>query len=333
MIKFWVFAAMLLAVPLGAAAQTGPFAPPTGFMLLSSHDRDPATGRPAVTNASTPDANTQISQWKAPGDFPPFSCGKQADATVCDTADAWSSVKTVKKTGGVFSVSLSQDGAAAPCRIPMGFPSELDLFIQPKGLAPAYAKTKDFPSLAQMTSFDESGVFTVDDAGPSPGPEVCPANHAGATLGLILVDDKVQPAQMFWYSVKLFGVCIPGKPSYANCAAGLATPRTVWVWTGTQGPGAHIEKDMMGDVRLVNFDVVDPPQAFGLQQAQVGQPETIKLDFLHRFTTLIGSGQYGIDPDPSHWRLAGVTQGQALWGGTKLATTWQGFWPEWTLAK
>ncbi len=329
----WMLAALLFAAPLAALAQpAGPFAPPNGFALLSSHQLSTATFQPVITAESTAGANAQVGQWGAPGDFPPFTCGARGTATVCTSADPWSSFQTVEQNGE-FSEIVSQNGAAAPCTSARGWPSELDLFISPKGLSPGYASKRDFPSLQQLAQFTSSGVFTVDEAGPSPGPQACKANHAGATLGLMLIDDKVQPRQMFWYSVQLFAVCIPGTEDYDRCVANHAHPQTAWVWTGTQGPRARVERNKAGDAKLVNFDVVEPLSAYGQGPVRPGQPTTLSLNFLAHLSGFISSGQYGVDPNLADWRLAGVTLGQALWGGTKMTTTWQGFWPSWQAAK
>ena len=322
------------------AQPIAPFAPPAGFALSSTVQHDP-NGRPLLYGGTSPAANWNIAPMGGPGDFtslaPIPGGGWGAGAP-------WAAIRVTPGPGG-FTETIRQDGSHAACRNANGGPEEFDLFIQPnsrnstypQGVNPAfYARQEDFPALGQLASLKVNGTFTLLAGGPAASFSPCAVNHAGASYGLILLDSAVSPRQMFWYGVDLAHVCVPPPPpastaDYRSCLQGQAHPHVWWYWTGLQSPGRQVSRDATGAVNLVNFAVGDTPQSVGLTTISDHGPHALSLDFLPRLAALIGSGKDGIDPDLDHWKLAGVTLGQALWGNTVLATSWQGFVPVWTL--
>jgi hypothetical protein len=48
----------------------------------------------------------------------------------------------------------------------------------------------------------------------------------------------------------------------------------------------------------------------------------IDINFLPRVAQLIRSGQYGIDPDLSHWQWGSFYYGQHTWGSATLVSNW-----------
>lgn len=322
--------------PSGQAIQ--PFAPPTGFGLLARKQRD-EMGRPLVYGAQ-PVANWHFTQWGAPGDFAPMALDQPGN-------NRWSSIQSwaavhVSQSNGTFTETMLQDGSNAPCDTPQGHPSEFDLLIEPNrasaltvgAVNPLYGSNQNFPPLSRLANFTVSGVFTIDAARPGSLNRGCRANHAGAAYGITLVDNKVTPHEIFWYSVQIAHLCVDqpgGSKDYGNCTRANQNPTPTWYWTGTQGPNRQVSGDGAGHVAAVNFAITDTLRNFGMDLVTGSQPVPISADFLPRLAELISSGDYGIDPDLDDWHLGSVTFGQSLWGDTLLSTSWRGFIPQWTL--
>lgn len=340
-----VLTCLLAALPAAAGAQATapiqPFKPPVAFALQSNKTVG-ANGRPALYGGTRPEANWYFAPMGNPGDLPALVAGP--DGASGSTSAPWGSAK-FSLQNGVPTETILQNGGALACTNMMGSPHEYDISITPNGRSPGYptavntavyASNKDFPKLSQLASFNLTGTFTVAAASQPVPVSPCRVNHAGAGYGVILIDDAVSPPQMFWYTVLLVHVCMPvsaanpGK-EYQNCQAIRDSRTPIWFWSGSGGAGRHVTQDMLGRVSIAHYAVGDPLANYGVGSIDDNQPHALSLDLLSRLSALITSGKDSIDPDLSHWRVAGVSYGQELWGDTLLSTTWQGFVPTWTV--
>jgi hypothetical protein len=345
------FAAIIICLALGggigAEAQVPgqaapPFLNPDGFSIQSNSMKGP-NGRPLLYGGTTPGANWFFADMGAPGDLPPLSYKAAPGGGVWSSRQPWAAV-SLRLAAGVPTEMLRQNTAMLSCLTPGGQAKEYDLGIWPNGenpgypsaVNPVYGSNRNFPRLSQLASLTISGVFTYDGASRPLPVSPCAVNHGGISLGIILIDNAVTPRQMFWYSLQLANACLPISADdpgrdFASCSAGIRHPQVWWYWTGRAGPGRQVSQDAAGALTAVHFAVGDIMPAFGLREITGHQPVPLSLDFLPRLAALIGSGKDGIDPDLSHWRLAGTGFGQSLWGDTAMGSTWQGFVPRWTL--
>ncbi len=340
-----VFACTATLLPVLAFAQASgpiqPFLPPTGFALQSNSMKG-ANGRPALYGAARPDANWYFAPMGNPGDLPALAPGP--DGASWSASAPWGSAK-FSLQNNLPTETIMQNGGALACTSLMGMPHEYDMSITPNGknsgyptaVNPAlYASNQAFPSLGQLASFTLSGTFTVDVASQAVPVSPCRVNHAGAGYGVILIDTKVNPHQMFWYTVLLTHACMPVSatdpgPEYQNCQAIRNHRGPIWFWSGAGGAGRHVSMNLLGGVTTAHYAVGDPLTSYGVNLVNDNEPHALSLDLLSRLTTLITSGKDQIDPDLTHWRVAGVSFGQELWGDTLFSTTWQGFVPTWTV--
>jgi hypothetical protein len=343
-----VFMAAILAVAGGPALAwcqpAQPFQPPAGFSIQSNLTKG-ANGKPMLFGGTAPDANWFFADMGAPGDLPPLTYTPGSDGGTWSSSAPWASVR-LHVADGEEAETLSQDGSSLACRGPNGGIKEYDLGIWPNGvnpgypsaIAPAYGSNRNFPSLSQLASFTIKGTLTVNAISQPLPVSNCDVNHAGVSYTVILVDEHVIPRQMFWYSVQFASFCLPAGPGdpgrdYRSCSAAAAHPHTWWYWSGAGGAAAQTSHDATGRVTAVHFAIGDVLPAYGQTEIYApGQPTPVAIDFLPRLVTLITSGKDGVDPDPSHWRLAGAGYGQVVWGDTALSTTWQGFVPHWSYA-
>ena len=314
------------------ATITEPYEAPTGLGLLL---RNLVNGHPKFYGAMSPQANWHFSQWGAPGDLP----GLTQTGADWSSAAAWANID-VSRNGNLLVENIAQDGGILPCKTPQGQPNEFDLFVEPNdgqetapnATNPRYGSSRKFPNLAQLASFTVSGLLEVIAAGPGHGTNVCQVNHAGAGYSITLVDDKVIPHQLFWYSLQMANICLHGSGAdddFQNCSRAARHPSAWWYWTGSRPPGKQVSTDAAGRVTAVNFAIGDVMSSFNQSLATPGIPKTISIDFLPRLTDLIRSGNYGIDSNLSNWRLGQITFGQALWGNTMISTSWHDFAAKW----
>jgi hypothetical protein len=322
-LKFLVGALILGFAPaLAAARPQMPFAPPNGFALYTFYPGAP----PFEDSATTPGADWHITTYAVKGAVGTFAPFQQTGPGTWVSTQPWADI-TVSKDAGGWALRIRQDGAHAACLTPHGQPSEDDLLVEPDGAAvnTALYRTKmDFPHLGALSSLNVSGVFTLNEGGPSPGLAPCRINHAGAVVKVTLIDDAVQPKQIFWYALRVGQSCTPDA-GQTGCRQGPQI--TQWYWNGTNGN----VKDKDGNIKILNYGLTDVMGSFGQALAAPGVPMPLSLDLLPQLTALINGGQPGIDTNLSDWRLAGFSYGQALWGNTVLDVTWRDMGLSWTV--
>ncbi len=278
-------AMIFLMLPTLAFAQ---YTAPTGYALIGN-----IPGQALQKAGAMPAANWQIIVSGAPGALAPlalFDGAYESDnaAVVIETRNG--------------NVAMGQYANGTACETSAGLPSEFDVDVSPE----ASAKPAVAPALSAMSALTIAGNVVIEAAGATPGASPCKINKTSATVGVVLIDNAVTPAERLFYTVQLFA------------SAGDPVKPPGWYWTGD-----HVTAG------VDEWGYSDIPASYGASPPTVGDHSVaLSFDVLPKISTLITSGGKGIDPDLAHWSLAGVSYGQAHWGDAYLVTAWSGWVPQ-----
>jgi hypothetical protein len=300
-------AAGLLGAAAASAESRSMFKPPFDFSIRDSRE-PPAPGGPRPYTATGPDSAWSVIAWNIPdGDLPPFQRSKSGADTVFVSRAAEATVTVIQQPDGQARYSFSQDGAALPCNTPEGKPRESDLFAHPNGArnqfeTSAYLakigsiKINDLKSLISVATLSYSAQLSVPH-------RECPVAQGAAVIALILRD--FVDRQTLFYQMELSQACglQPG-PRAARCERLSRAPRPNFF------------------ARQTPFGIDDPLPLHGQPFLADGETRKLSIDLLPRVKIAIATGPQGMSRDPSHWTVTGYYNGQIIFGGLRLETTW-----------
>jgi len=288
-----------------AAKEVDLFAPPEGCALAKSSPAGP-DGLNLYSMTSN-DARWYIAQWVTPGDFGPFVRSVGPGGGKIYTAQGPGGWIKVEQGAEGYSYTLTQSGASLACT-GGGKPLEYDLLISTNGRSvtphmPAAALIPpDSAPLSHMRSLTQIVNVRVIRAGPAAMNKHCDVNQGGAFFAVVLRNSTRK--QTLFYKMSISTLCGPG-PNQAECRkrSGIAY--------------FYFRKNPFGYVDFIS--------AHGQAMLTAGHKGTIKFDMLPRLTSLIRSGDNGIDQDLAHWVVDGAYFGSHVFGNVLYQTHWSGY--------
>jgi hypothetical protein len=266
-------------------------------------------GGPPPYSATRSKATWSVVAWGIPGGpLPAFSETREGGGSVFSSRTASASVVIKQQGNEQAEYELSQDGAILPCNTANGHPAEFDLFLHPNDKANAleqrgYTATeafKDGLDALSAVTLQTLLRFTYKDVDR---PDECSVSSGNAVAGFILRNPSAK--QTLFYDVVLASACgkQPAKRQ-AHCEQYLSKPWSLYFSKKTP------------------FGVDDPAPLQGMPFLKNGESKDIRLNVLPGLLAAIAQGPDGMDHDPSHWRLQGFLNGQVIYGGMKITTTW-----------
>jgi hypothetical protein len=275
--------AVLTAVVPANAADVSLMEPIRGFAIRPMEKQKPLYGDTSGA------ANWRIAQWNNPsaplGQFEPYAC-----PTTCFAAQSPSAKVLLQISGDTSTFSLEQHGADLPCT-QNGRPREFDLLASPMHFRPQ--PVADFANLTLTLR------LTIETAKRSAAP-ACNDNQGQAMAAAVLRNDYTEPKQVFFYHLILF------RYNVTSSATGW------WARGRVRGGG-----------RSQRFGFRDSLSSFDKPAMPGGNTYDLQLDLLPRLKSLIESGMYGMDKDPTHWQMRSAYFGQHIWGKTDLSSRWE----------
>ena len=266
-------------------------------------------GNPPAYAATRPKATWSIIAWNIPdGQLPPFSESRGAEGSVFSSHTPSASVVIKQKANSGSELELSQDGRVLPCNTANGHPAEFDLFLHPNDKADAYEQVGYTAAPEFKQGLDALSTLKVKTrlsfrAGDADRSEECGVASSNVTAGFILGNPSAK--QTLFYDIVLATAC--GKQPQKrldHCKSFLSHP---WL--------SYFS-------RKTPFGVDDPAPLLGEPFVRNGEARDIDLDVLPGLLAAIERAPDGMDRDPAHWRLTGFLDGQVIYGGMKVATTW-----------
>jgi hypothetical protein len=128
----------------------------------------------------------------------------------------------------------------------------------------------------------------------------CQLEQGNVLAAFTLRNSHVKPTQILFYQLSLFRFKSSAQP------------------IGWWAPGV-----VRGNGKSKRFGMRDSLSSFDVKSVAIGQPLLLQIDVLPRLFAIIKSGEHGIDSALEHWQLRGAYFGQAIWGKTRLETTWR----------
>jgi hypothetical protein len=266
-------------------------------------------GGPLPYSATRSKATWSVVAWGIPdGPLPAFSESREGAGAVFSSRTSSASVVIKQRANAGAELELSQNGAILPCNTANGRPAEFDLFLHPNDKANSleqsgYTAAEEFKdgldalstvTLRTRLSFKVENVERSDE---------CSVSSGNAVVGFILADPNSK--QTLFYDVALASACgkQPEKRE-AHCEDYLSQPHSVYF------------------AKKTPFGVDDPAPLQGVPFVRNGESRTIKLNVLPGLLGAIERGPADMDRDPSHWKLKGFLNGQFIYGGIEITTTW-----------
>jgi len=304
--RLWLGCFIWLGTAACAMAATLPLiAPPQDFGLLqpsANHFYGSSGGNPRWAIAS----------WDIPGgNLPQFSKHMSAGVTVLSTVAPESGVRIEQTGTGKTAYALSQNGAALPCSNAAGQPRESDLFasvngdnVTPPERSGMLLTGADAPALSAMTQLLATATVTYHygDAAPR---RVCPVAQGSPIIALILSDTALH--QTLFYQLSLGHVCGPQPASRTQLCEAVSTHPAINFFYRKNPFGADDLLPLYGQPYFTN-----------------GETRSLRLNLLPHLIQIIKSGPPGMDREPAHWTVTGYYNGQIIFGGITMATTWRG---------
>jgi hypothetical protein len=300
-------AAVLPGAAAASAEARSMFKPPFDFSIRESRE-PPAPGGPLPYTATAPNAAWSVIAWDIPGgDLTPFQRSKSGADTVFVSRAAEAGVKVTQQPDGQARYSFSQDGAALPCNTADGKPRESDLFAHPNTAQNQFetnaylakigsVKIDDLASLISVATLSYSAALSVPH-------KECPVAQGAAVIALILRD--FSDRQTLFYQVELSQACgLQPNPRAARCKRLSKAPRPNFF------------------ARRTPFGIDDPLPLHGQPFLTDGETRKLSIDLLPGVKAAIATGPQGMSRDPSHWTVTGYFNGQIIFGGLRLETTW-----------
>ncbi len=300
---------LVLMISTAQAAEIPIFSPPYDFVLLDPQSPPPPGGPfPYASTGGTP--TWGISSWDIPGGkLPPFLTGPAGMNILFTSSAAESSVKIAHTPSGLAVYQLFQNGAALPCE-EGGAPRESDLFASPNGygtkppagsgllLAPDQA-----PALTGLAQLVSSATVMLQYANAVPS-KVCPVSQGAPLVSVIL--NNLTAHQTLFYQLALSNVCGPQPRARARlCEA----------W------GTHARSSYF--FQRNPFGVDDALPAFNQPWLANNETRTISIDLLPHLIKFVANGPPKMDHNPAHWSVGSYYNGQHIWGGLTMTTTWE----------
>jgi hypothetical protein len=300
-------AAGLRGTAVASAESRLMFKPPFDFSIRDSRE-PPAPGGPRPYTATAPNSAWSVIAWNIPGgDLPPFQRSKSGGDTVFVSRAAEAGVTVVQQPDGQASYSFSQDGAALPCNTPKGKPRESDLFAHPNDAQNKFETNAYLAKIGSIKIGDLKSLISVATLSYNARLSVlrreCSVAQGAAVIALILRD--FVDRQTLFYQMELSQACglQPG-PREARCEHLTKTPRPNFF------------------ARKTPFGIDDPLPLHGQPFLADGETRKLSIDLLPRVKIAIATGPQGMSRDPSHWTVTGYYNGQIIFGGLRLETTW-----------
>jgi hypothetical protein len=224
---------------------------------------------------------------------------------------------------GVTTQTIFQTGIpnADDCTTSSGDPLEYDFFIaaNSRTLDPNYPSAylsdrpdpPPNPSLDQVSAITINGWIQLVSATSTSAPGLCAVNQSALIYALVF--NNTVNHQTLFYQLDLNWFCYSGTDPDVNIWCRVAVPQMNYFMTG--------QDNIWGiDDPINNYVNTATNQRYALLQ----HPALLDIDinFLPRVAQLIRSGQYGIDPDLSHWQWGSFYYGQHTWGSAVLISKW-----------
>jgi hypothetical protein len=303
----FAWATLVGAAPAGAA-QIAVFSPPYDFALLDPQSPPPPGGPyPYAITGGSPGWN--IASWDIPGGkLSPFKTSPAGMNTLFTASAAQAMVKIAHVPDGTAVYQFSQNGAVLPCD-ENGRPREADLFASPNaagtkppdqaGMLIPQGETLMLGGLAQLIST----VTVTLQYGVAAG-KTCSVAQGDPLLSVVL-NDPVQH-QTLAYQLALSNVCGPQPAARVRaCEDWGAHPRGVFYY------------------RRDPFAVDDTLPSYGQPWLADNETRQITIDLLPHLLKFIASGPPAMDHNPADWTLGAYFNGQHIWGGLTMTTTWK----------
>ena len=300
-------AATLLGVSVASATSRSMFKPPFDFSIRDSRQPS-APGGPRPYTATGLNAAWSVIAWNIPGgDLPSFQRSKKGADTIFVSHAAEASVTVEQQPDGQARYSFSQDGAALPCNTSEGRPRESDLFAHPNEAQNKFetnahlaktgsVKINNLASLISVATLSYSARLSVPH-------RECPVAQGAAVIALILRDPVDR--QTLFYQVELSQACgLQPDPRAARCEHLAKVPRPNFF------------------ARTAPFGIDDPLPLHEQPFLSNGETKKLSIDLLPRMKAAIAAGPEGMSRDPSHWTVTGYYNGQIIFGGLRMETTW-----------
>lgn len=299
--RLWATLFVVLSVCGDATHADTLIEPPNGFWLRSA-----SPGSVGLYGPTDPSAKWNIAQWASPTeDLPSFEQGSCAPGACFESENSAIGVSVERPDGEPLEYSFWQSGSKLACSGPQNLPREFDLLAASNNTAvyPGYPFAVDRTlTLNQLSELRHRIVVTPLDLHMQ---DHCQVTRGQLITAVVLRNDVVKPAQIFFYQLRLFS-----QPP---------VPRTLWWWPGDK------RRNKQGVVTLLAYGFGDNLSSFGETSANLGEKKQIDIDLLPRLTKLISSGAHDIDSDVSHWRVTATYHGQTIWGAVQLRSRWSGF--------
>ena len=199
---------------------------------------------------------------------------------------------------------IQQNGAGLPCSRG-GVPLEYDALFAPQPASYPAGILK--ATLADTYSVRQRIVIKIDSSNEPQPNAPCQVNQRHAITSLVYTNTVGR--QNFFYQLTLF-------------SEGLrtATPSFWWA-TGQSGVGEWRSKQ-----GVLRFGFQDSLHSFGMAPPRAEREITLDIKLLDRIRQVILEGaKYGLEQDMNRWRFSGIYFGQAVWGGSKLSSTWTNY--------
>jgi len=298
------------------AAETPIFSPPSD-LWIASKDKSQGVKYYGPTASA---GRWYAAQWQNPGsDLPPFHAEKTSTGmTSYKTASPQASVEMTKSGDGAI-FTLSQNGQSLPCELHNinGPHWEFDLFVStsPGSVNPkiATALATQQNGLGDLIALRHDIDLEIANEWPPRPRTECIANQSNLLTAFVLHNAIANPPQTLFYQLALGTLCAPG-PGIKQCEA--SRNKAAFFFTGTEN------RSKAGAIIGRTYGYRDVISSYGQHPLQSHERATFSIDILPRLKQVIGSGENGLDPEPSHWRLMNAYFGQSIWGNIGVTSQW-----------